>query len=155
MNPSRPHRSVRQSFRHPRFLEALLHYIYGRKPECDLSRLKLKFSRTGKPRYVLLDGERVFTIKPNDFSLTFSALGAKMLERCFPGRTARVFVSEPPERSVFAKHVLDADEAIRRGVDVLVIYEGSLVAFGKALMSGREMKSLNLGEAVRLRGKIE
>jgi len=155
LNPSPPHRSGRQSLTHPRFLERLLHYIYGSKPLCDLSKLSVKYSRTGKPRYVLMNGERVFTIKPNDMSLTLSLLGAKLLEECFPGKTARVFVSELPQKSVFAKHVVDADEKIRRGVDVLIVYKGELVAFGKALMSGKEMKTLNLGEAVRVRGKAK
>ena len=154
MNPSRPHPSERRSKPHPLDLKRLLHYIYSREPLCDLRGLTVKYSKTGSPRYVLKDGKRIFTIKPNDLSIALSAEGAKLLELCFPPKTARVYVSEEPGKTVFAKHVVDADEKIRRGVDVLVIFEGKLVAYGRAVMSGREMKELNLGEAVRVRGKV-
>ncbi|ABU82339.1 PUA domain containing protein [Ignicoccus hospitalis KIN4/I] len=154
MNPSPPHRSGRRSTPHPLLLRRLLHYIYGAEPQCSLEGVTVKYSKTGKPRYVLMNGKRLFTIKPNDMSVTLSPEGAAFLEGCFPPKVARVYVSEVPEKTVFAKHVIDADEGIRRGVDVLIIYESRLVAFGKALMSGREMKELNLGEAARVRGKV-
>jgi len=148
------HGSERQSFSHPRWLLDLLHYIYGIRPQCDVNSLKIKFSKTGMPRYVLLNGERLFTIKPNDFSITLSKKGALFLDKCLPKPYARVWVEEEFGKTVFAKHVIDADPNIRRGVDVL-IYKDRLIAFGKAVMSGEEMLNLNFGEAVRVRGKVE
>ncbi|NPA84651.1 MAG: pseudouridine synthase [Crenarchaeota archaeon] len=122
---------------------------------CDLSGVRIKYSRTGKPRYAFLGEERLFTIKPSDMSLSLSPAGARLLDSCLPGKVGRVWTSEEPQKSVFAKHVIEADPSIRRGVDVLVYYSGRLIAFGKALMSGREMNTLNLGEAVRVRGRLE
>jgi len=149
-----PHRSARQSFSHPQWLKDLIHYIYGVEPECEFSNIRIKFSKTGMPRYVMLGDKRLFTIRPNDFSLTLSRDGALLLEKCLPEPYGRVWVEEEIGKTVFAKHVKRADPNIRRGVDVLV-YKERLIAFGKAVMSGEEMLNLNFGEAVRVRGKVE
>lgn len=55
-------------------------------------------------------------------------------------------------RSVFAKHVTDADEEIRPREEVAVINEkGAVLAVGRAMLSGREMKAYRRGVAVRVR----
>lgn len=75
-------------------------------------------------------------------------------------RTQRLWVKIQEEaepfvvggRSVFAKHVIDADEEIRPQEEVIVVNEkGEVLAVGRAILSGREMKTFRRGVAVRVR----
>ncbi len=55
-------------------------------------------------------------------------------------------------KSVFAKHVIDADEEIRPQEEVIVVNEkGEVLAVGRAILSGNEMKTFRRGVAVRVR----
>ena len=55
-------------------------------------------------------------------------------------------------RSVFARHVMDADEEIRPQEEVIVINEESeVLAVGRAILTGREMKAFKRGVAVKVR----
>lgn len=56
--------------------------------------------------------------------------------------------------SVFAPGVIDADESIREGDEVLVFQKNNLIAVGVSKMSGDQMKKTNYGEAVNIRHKI-
>lgn len=57
--------------------------------------------------------------------------------------------------SVFAKHVIDADEEIRPQEEVIVVSErNKVLAIGRAMLSGREMKEFKRGVAVRVRRGI-
>lgn len=71
-------------------------------------------------------------------------LWVKVLEEAEP------FVAEG--RSVFARHVEDADEEIRPQEEVIVVNgKGEVLAVGRAVLSGREMKAFKHGVAVRVR----
>jgi predicted RNA-binding protein (TIGR00451 family) len=55
-------------------------------------------------------------------------------------------------KSVFAKHVVDADEEIRPKEEVIIIGENNRVlAVGKAVLTGKEMKAFKHGVAVKVR----
>jgi 7-cyano-7-deazaguanine tRNA-ribosyltransferase len=55
-------------------------------------------------------------------------------------------------RSAFAKHVTEADPEIRPQDEVMVINrKNKVLAVGRALLSGREMKAFKKGIAVRIR----
>ena len=55
-------------------------------------------------------------------------------------------------KSVFAKHVMDADEEIRPQEEVIIVNKkGEVLAVGKAVLSGKEMKAFRRGVAVRVR----
>jgi len=53
--------------------------------------------------------------------------------------------------SVFAPGIVDADQNIRIGDEVVVTSNKKLVGVGVALMNGEEMKQTNHGEAVKIR----
>jgi archaeosine synthase len=53
--------------------------------------------------------------------------------------------------SVFAPGIINADENIRIGDEVVVIKKGILCGVGVAKMGGKEMKELSYGEAVKIR----
>jgi len=59
-------------------------------------------------------------------------------------------------RSVFAKHVVDADVEIRPQEEVFVINgNGEVLAVGRALLTGEEMKAFKRGVAVRVRRGVK
>ena len=117
--------------------------------------------RTGKIRHVYLGEKILATLRPTNGLFSLTIAGAKrIVEGVKPkrlwvkvGAEAQPFVIRG--RSVFAKHVIDADEEIRPQEEVMVIDEGSeLLAVGRALLTGREMKAFERGVAVRVRRGI-
>lgn len=117
--------------------------------------------RTGRIRYVYLNGERLVTLRPKDGLLSLSIIGARRivgkapLAKCLV--TVRGDVSEfiAEGRSVFAKHVVKADVEIRPKDEVVVVDEnGKVLAVGRAVSSGEEMEISMSGIAVRVRRGI-
>jgi len=114
--------------------------------------------RTGRIRYVYLDGKRLATLRPTDGSFSLSIRGAKRIAenavsaKCFV--TVRNDVSEfiADGGDVFAVHVVKAGDEIRPKDEVIVVDEGGKVlAVGRAVLSGEEMKAFNTGVAVKVR----
>ncbi|UCC33548.1 MAG: pseudouridine synthase [Candidatus Bathyarchaeota archaeon] len=114
--------------------------------------------RTGRIRYIYLDDRRLATLRPTDglFSLSIEG-GKRIIDGVKPPRMwvkvhkeATPFIIEG--RSVFAKHVIDADEEIRPQEEVIVINEeGGVLAVGRAILTGSEMKAFKRGVAVKVR----
>jgi predicted RNA-binding protein (TIGR00451 family) len=114
--------------------------------------------RTGRIRYVYLDGKRLATLRPTDGLFSLSILGAKRIveqassARCFVTVRADVskFIAEGGD--VFAKHVVKADGDIRPKDEVIVVDEsGEVLAVGRAALSGDEMIAFARGVAVKVR----
>ncbi|MEM2341645.1 MAG: PUA domain-containing protein [Candidatus Bathyarchaeia archaeon] len=114
--------------------------------------------RTGRIRYIYLDGKLLAALNPTTGLFTLTIEGAK-----------RVFSSMNPKRSwvkisdeavpfvesggdVFAKHVIESDKNIRPEEEVIVIdREENVIGVGKAMLSGAEMMTFNRGIAVKIR----
>jgi predicted RNA-binding protein (TIGR00451 family) len=121
--------------------------------------VKIVFSRkTGRIRYVYLEDKRVVTMRPTDGFLSLSINGAKRIANC--GQHARCFVTVQSDVAqfiadggdVFATHVVTADDEIRAKDEVIVLDEESKVlAVGRAVLSGEEMKAFKRGVAVKVR----
>lgn len=119
--------------------------------------------RTGRIRYVYLNGRRLATMRPTDGLFSLSIKGAKRIAenrkvaKCFVTVQNRVskFVGEGSD--VFAAHVVWADEEIRPKDEVIVLDEaGNVLAVGRAVLSGNEMQAFKVGVAVKVRrGRIE
>jgi predicted RNA-binding protein (TIGR00451 family) len=114
--------------------------------------------RTGRIRHIYLGEKMLATLRPTDGLFSLTITGAKrIMERVKPQRLwvriqeeAEPFVAEG--KSVFAKHVIDADEEIRPQEEVIVVNEkGEVSAVGRAMLSGKEMKAFRRGVAVRVR----
>ncbi|MEM1507184.1 MAG: PUA domain-containing protein [Candidatus Bathyarchaeia archaeon] len=126
--------------------------------------VKIVFSKgTGRIRHVYLNGILLATLNPvtGFFSLTiegarrvFSSMKVKRLWVKIRS-DAVPFVEKGSD--VFAKHVADSDEEILPGEEVIIIDDcGDVVAVGRALLSGAEMKAFKRGIAVKVRrGKSE
>lgn len=113
--------------------------------------------RTGRIRHVYLNGTLLATLRPTDGLFSLTVEGARRLLHAKPARLwVRVqddvadFIAQG--RSVFAKHVVDCDEAIRPEEEVVVMDSHRMVlAVGRAVLTGKEMKAFSRGVAVRVR----
>jgi predicted RNA-binding protein (TIGR00451 family) len=122
-------------------------------------RVDIVFSRrTGRIRHIYFNNELLATLRPTDGMFSLTIKGAKRLLR--GDRSARLCVrvqkdAEPfiaKGKSVFAKHVVDADSEIRPQEEVIVTGENKRVlAVGKALLTGKEMRAFQHGVAVKVR----
>jgi len=121
--------------------------------------VKVVFSkRTGRIRHVYLGDELLATLRPKDGMFSLTIAGAKRIRDgvkplrlwVIVQKDAAPFVAKG--RSVFAKHVVDADDEIRPQEEVVVLDEDSeVLAVGKAILTGAEMKAFKRGVAVRVR----
>ncbi len=57
--------------------------------------------------------------------------------------------------SVFCKHVVWCGKKILIGADVPVLYNGTVIAVGRAVLSSRMIKSLKRGVAVKVRDSLK
>ncbi|RLE74574.1 MAG: hypothetical protein DRZ80_04280 [Thermoprotei archaeon] len=145
-------------------LKALLAYQYHPKAVKILNHGDILIERsekTGRVRFLYINGKLVASIRASDGFLLFSLEGAKLFLSLVPPPSMRVvimpkvipFIAEG--RSVFSKHVLQADEGIRSGDEVFVVTpDDELVAVGRAVLSGLEMEKMKRGVAVRTRKGI-
>ena len=113
---------------------------------------------TGRIRYVYLSKDRLATLRPTDGLFSLSIAGGKRLMECAESPNLWVMIQEEAAsfvaqgRSVFAKHVVDADKEIRPQEEVTVIDKTrKVLAVGRALLTGEEMKAFKRGVAVRVR----
>jgi uncharacterized protein with predicted RNA binding PUA domain len=114
--------------------------------------------RTGRIRYIYLNGKRLATLRPTDGLFSLSIKGAKRIAenagsaKCFVTVQNNVsrFIAEGGD--VFAVHVVKADDEIRSKDEVIVGDEGGRVlAVGRSVLSSEEIKSFKVGVAVKVR----
>ena len=136
-------------------------YKFGRGVGNKLfpSEVKIGYSkRTGKVRHIYLGEELLATLRPTTGLFVLTLAGAKRMAHEVEPLRLWVRIQDDVEpfvakgRTTFAKHVVDADEKIRPQEEVIVVNEkNEVVAVGRALLSGKEMKAFNRGVAVRVR----
>lgn len=117
-----------------------------------------KLSSTKRIRYIMLNKERLATVRAGDGRLTLSREGAKRLYSYLDAPSFRVTVLTEIEefiikgKNAMAKHVVSADPGIRSGDEVLVCNEeGDFLGTGSAILCGKEMAAFNYGVAVQIR----
>ena len=123
------------------------------------SSVEILFSKaTGRIRYVNLNGERLATLRPTDGLLSLSVSAAKLLVERLGFASSLVTVRNDVSEfvadggDVFAAHVVKVDDAIHSKDEVIVVDEdGRVLAVGRALLSGSEMRAFKSGVAVKVR----
>ena len=114
--------------------------------------------RTGRIRYIYLNGKRLATLRPTDGLFSLSIKGAKRIAenagsaKCFVTVQNNVsrFIAEGGD--VFAAHIVKADDEIRSKDEVIVVdADGRVLAVGRAVLPGEEMRSFKTGVAVKVR----
>lgn len=121
--------------------------------------VKISYSkRTGRIRYIHLNSKRLATMRPTDGLFSLSIEGARRIAKA--NRSAECFVTVQNDVSdfiadggdVFAAHVLKADDGIRTRDEIIVIdMKGKVLAVGRAVLSGEEMRAFKRGVAVKVR----
>jgi predicted RNA-binding protein (TIGR00451 family) len=113
---------------------------------------------TGKIRHIHLKDVLLATLRPTTGLFALTIAGAQQLVRTVNPMSYWVKIHEDAEpfvangRSAFAKHVIDSDLDIRPQDEVIVINrKNEVLAVGRALLSGTEMKAFSRGIAVRVR----
>jgi conserved protein with predicted RNA binding PUA domain len=114
--------------------------------------------RTGKIRYINLEGERIATLRPTDGLLSLSVRAAQNLAKKLP--TAPCFVTVRQDISkfiaeggdLFAAHIVKVNPEIHPKDEVIIQDEqGQVIAVGRAFLSSEEMKAFKVGVAVKVR----
>ncbi|MEM1543321.1 MAG: PUA domain-containing protein [Candidatus Bathyarchaeia archaeon] len=114
--------------------------------------------RTGRIRYVYLNGRLLAALNPLTGLFTLTIEGARRVFEAM--RPKRLWVQVSGEAApfiergsdVFTKHIIDLDNEIRPGEEVIVINElGEVIAVGRAVLSGIEMRAFKRGVAVKVR----
>jgi len=142
-------------------IRCIADYQFGRDTGNKLfpSEVRIVYSKnTGKIRHIHLGEELLATLRPTTGLFVLTLAGAKRIIREVKPMRLWVKIQDDVEpfvskgRSAFAKHVIDADEEIRPNEEVIVINrKNEVLAVGRALLSGKEMKEFSRGMAVRVR----
>jgi predicted RNA-binding protein (TIGR00451 family) len=120
---------------------------------------KITFSRTtGRIRHIHSKGKLLATLRPTDGLFSLTVNGAKRLNQDAGIADMMVEVSKDVApfiakgKSVFAKHVSRVSPEIRPLEEVIVLNDDrEVLAVGKAVLTGREMRAFKRGIAVRVR----
>jgi len=143
-----------------RKIRSIADYQFGKNVGERLfpNNVEVVYSRTGRIRRIYLDERMLATLRPRDGLFSLTVAGAKRLWECVQPRRLWVKVQDEAApfvakgRSVFAKHVVNADEDTRPQEEVVVIStKNEVLAVGRAMLSGKEMKAFRRGVAVRVR----
>ena len=142
-------------------IRSIADYQFGRSVGEKLfpNNVEIVYSkRTGRIRHIYLGKKMLATLRPTNGLFSLTITGAKrMIEHVKPKRLwvriqeeAIPFVAKG--KSVFAKHVIDADKEIRPQEEVIVIDDkDEVLAVGRAILTGEEMTAFKRGVAVRVR----
>lgn len=141
-------------------IRAIADYQFGRHVGGTLFPDDVEISlskRTGRIRHVYHEGQLLVTLRPTDGLFSLTVEGGRRMMQAKPLKSwVRVqddvaeFVAKG--RSVFAKHVVDCDGEIRPEEEVVAVDgRGEVLAVGRAVLTGKEMKAFKRGVAVRVR----
>jgi predicted RNA-binding protein (TIGR00451 family) len=142
-------------------IRSIADYQFGRGVGNRLfpSEVRIEYSkRTKKIRYIYLGEELLATLRPTTGLFILTIAGAKRIVDEVKPLHLWVRIQDDVEsfvargRSVYAKHVVDADVEIRPQEEIIIVNgKNEVVATGRALLNGKEMKAFNRGVAVRVR----
>lgn len=112
----------------------------------------------GRVRRVWLGLDILCTIRASDGFIVPNRKGAELIHAALKYPRLRVIITDDAApfvaqgRTVFAKHVAEADPEIRPAEEVLIVDgRDRLLASGKALLNGEEMLAFKVGKAVKVR----
>ncbi len=142
-------------------IRAIADYQFGKGVGIQLfpSNVEIQYSpRTGRIRFINLNGERLATLRPTDGVLSLSIKAAVFMAEKTP--FAKCFVTVKNEVSkfiaeggdVFAVHVVKVDEEVGAKDEVIAVdEEGQVLAVGRTILSSGEMMAFKTGVAVKVR----
>lgn len=115
---------------------------------------------TKKIRHIYINDKLIATIRPSDGFLIFNIEGAEYIKRKLKTLPKKVVVSKIVQQIlkkssiIPAKYIVDADQNIYPEDEVFIVdEENQILATGKAILTGYEMKNSKTGIAVKVRHK--
>lgn len=142
-------------------IKAIADYQFGEGSGEALFKNNLKIEKskkTGKIRHVYDDKQLIVNMRASDSYFVLSKEGARRLHKHSPYPKNRIVVNEESEpfalegKSIFSKFVVECDETIKSNQEVLIVnQEDKLLAFGKTLLSYKEIMDFTIGQAVKTR----
>ena len=125
------------------------------------NKIKITYSkRTGRIQHVYENENLLCTLRI-DGGLAITPRFAQILlkSKKFRENCLEIDVDSKPfvedGSSVFCKHVVWCGKKILIGADVPVLYKGTVIAVGRAVLSSRMIKSLKRGVAVKIRDSLK
>jgi len=118
--------------------------------------------RTGRIRYINLDGERLATLRPTDGLLSLSIKAAQTMAKQIP--EAKCFVTVKNDVAeyiakggdVFAVHVVAVDDEVGAKDEVIAVDENhQVLAVGRTLLCSNEIRAFKTGVAVKTRHGVK
>ncbi len=114
--------------------------------------------RTGKIRFVFNNDTLISALRPTDGLLTLTIAGAETLVKSSSPLGFTVIIQDDVAevivqgKNVMAKHVVEAHNGIKPMDEVIVLnLKKEVLAVGRALLTGEEMKIFQTGVAVKTR----
>jgi uncharacterized protein with predicted RNA binding PUA domain len=114
--------------------------------------------RTGRIRYLNINGERLATLRPTEGMLSLSIKAAKFMTENTPSAKCFVIVQNDVAQyiaaggDVFAVHVVKVDDEIGAKDEVIILDEDKhVLAVGRAVLSSGEILAFKTGVAVKVR----
>ena len=142
-------------------VRAVADYQFGKGVGAKLfpDKIEIQLSpRTGRIRFINLNGERLATLRPTDGLLSLSIKAAKFMAenapfaKCFVTIKSSIAEFIVKGGDVFAVHVVKVNDEVRVKDEVIVLDEaGNVLAVGRALLSSLEMAAFKTGVAVKVR----
>lgn len=128
----------------------------------DVDKLKICFSKsTLRARAIIYNGKVFAMIRASDFYIVPHTPLGILLHKVIPFPRRRVIVVNEmvddilKGSSIFAKHIIAADESLRPFEEVLVVNEDDkLIGLGRTILDYTTMVTATHGVAVQLREKI-
>jgi uncharacterized protein with predicted RNA binding PUA domain len=118
--------------------------------------------RTGRIRFINLNGERLATLRPTDGLLSLSIKAAVFMAENLASAKCYVTIKNGVSKyiaeggDVFAVHVVAVDEDVRAKDEVIVLDEDKQVlAVGRTVLSAPEIRAFKTGVAVKVRHGVK
>jgi uncharacterized protein with predicted RNA binding PUA domain len=118
--------------------------------------------RTGRIRFINLNGERLATLRPTDGLLSLSIKAAVFMAENLPNAKCYVTIKNDVSKyiaeggDVFAVHVVAVDDDVRAKDEVIVLDEDKQVlAVGRTVLSAPEIRAFKTGVAVKVRHGVK
>jgi predicted RNA-binding protein (TIGR00451 family) len=142
-----------------RKLRAVADYLFDKGVGPRMFPDGIRVVRTrGRVRQVWFGSDILCAVRASDGFIVLNRKGSELVHSALKYPRLRVTVTDEAApfvssgRTVFARHVTEADREIRPAEEVLVVDgRDRLLASGKALLNGEEMVAFNVGIAVKIR----
>jgi uncharacterized protein with predicted RNA binding PUA domain len=142
-------------------IRSIADYQFGKGVGAQLfpDNIEIQYSpRTGRIRFINLNGERLATLRPTDGVLSLSIEAAQTMTEKTPFAKCFVTVKNDVLKfiaaggDVFAIHVVKVDVEVGAKDEIIALDEdGQVLAVGRTMLSSEEMKAFKTGVAVKIR----